>query len=69
MDNVVNLSEYRKAKEDAEIEEDVAYLRAILDQILEALPPMELEPYTPENEYVPSFLMPQATPDGYEDPK
>ena len=69
MGNVVNLSEYRKAKEAREIEEELAHLRALLDQILEALPPLEPEPYIPEDNYVPSFLTPQIIPDGYEDPK
>ncbi len=69
MDNVVNLDDYRKAKENAEIDEEIEYLRSILDQILDALPPLELKLYTPENDYIPSFLMPQTIPDGYEDPK
>ena len=69
MENVVHLSEYRKAKEDAEIDEEIEYLRTVLDQILEALPPIELKAYFPESEELPSFLLPQTIPDGYEDPK
>ncbi len=33
-DNVVNLAQYRKAKEDKEAEEEIHYLRSLLDEIV-----------------------------------
>jgi hypothetical protein len=67
MDNVVNLNEYRKAKEDAEIDEEIAYLRSVIEEIVASLPPMEDGSYgIPLSEQLEPFLSPQTNLDGYE---
>ena len=70
MDNVVNLNKYRKAKQDAEIQEEIAYLRNVIEEIIASLPPMDDSGYAaPLTEQVEPFLFPQTIPDGNEDPK
>jgi hypothetical protein len=67
MDNVVNLSKYRKAKEEVEIEEEIEYLRSVLNEIIASLPPMEEGDYLlPLSEQLGPFLFPQTNLDGYE---
>ena len=71
MDNVVNLNEYRKAKEDAEIQQEIAYLRSVLEEIIASLPPMEEDGgyAVPLSEQLEPFLFPQTNLDDHEDPK
>ncbi len=67
MDNVVNLSEYRKAKEEVEIEEEIEYLRSVLNDIIASLPPMDDAPYmVPLSEQLGPFIFSQTNLDGYE---
>ena len=67
MDNVVNLDEYRKAKEDAELQEEIDYLRGVLDEIIASLPPMDEGGYVmPLSEQVGPFIFSQTNLDGYE---
>jgi len=68
MDNVVNLAEYRKAKEDAELEKEVEYLKSLLDAIVDALPPVEYQPIAESLQSLTgSFLAPQTNLSGYYD--
>lgn len=74
MDNVVNLDKYRKEKEEEEIQEEIKYLRSVLDEIIASLPPIEdgdvIGFFTSVDglEGAP-FILPQTNLDGYEDPK
>ena len=68
MDNIVNLAEYRKAKEDAELEEEVEHLKSLLDAIVDALPAMEYQPIAESLQSLTgSFLAPQSSLSGYDD--
>jgi hypothetical protein len=66
MDNLVNLAEYRAAKE----KEKLAYLRDLLDEIMASMPPMDDGPIvivrSDQMEW--ADLFPQTNLDGYETP-
>jgi hypothetical protein len=65
--NVINLSEYRKAKEEADLQEEISYLRSVIDEIIASLPPVDAGSYSiPLSEQLPPFLFPQTNLDGYE---
>jgi len=68
MDNVVNLAEYRQAKEAAALDEETADLRDLLDAILEALPAPDVSPIlVPLESVLEPFTPPQSPPSGYDD--
>lgn len=68
MDNVVDLAKYRKAKEDAELMDEIEYLKSLLDAVLETLPPEEYQPMFESLEGLTgSFLPPQTNLSGYDD--
>jgi len=66
MDNLVNLAEYRAAKE----KEKLAYLRDLLDEIIASMPPLVDGPMViirnDQMEWI--DLFPQKNLDGYETP-
>lgn len=68
MDNVVNLAEFKRAKEEAELDEEVAHLRELLDAVLASLPALDVSPIlTPLADALGPFTAPQTDLSGYED--
>jgi predicted RNA-binding protein Jag len=66
MDNVVNLADYRKRRD----EEEIAYLHRLLDEIMASLPEIEEHPMMARSEQVDTWidLFPQTNLTGYETP-
>jgi len=68
MDNVINLAEFRRAKEEAELDEEVTHLRELLDAVLASLPALDMSPMVlPLGDALEPFLTPQTNLSGYED--